>query len=120
MTFTVSLYRQVVIGIAKKHLYLNPKLFLREYPSEGAIHKLFAWQAGHSVAQEMESYGLDGNYPTRLQPLLFDLYRLVSQAWHEWLGLSDLLSLGEDGLNSSKKRKRGKEDEEGNKRTRKG
>jgi hypothetical protein len=90
MTFTVALYRQVAIGISKKHLYNRPHLTKagpQESASDGAVHKLFAWQAGHSVAQEMESYGLDGDFPTRLQPLLFDLYQTVSLAWHQWLGL---------------------------------
>lgn len=45
MTFTVALYRQVVIGITKKHLYLpsyQEKNGPRESEAQHAIHKLFA------------------------------------------------------------------------------
>jgi hypothetical protein len=74
MIFTVSLYRQIAIGITIKHLQIRLKQLPKESQSEETIHKLFAWQAGHSIEQEMQSYRLDGDYPTQLQPLLFDLY----------------------------------------------
>ena len=83
-------YRQVTIGIGKKHLLLEGVAKgkrVTETPIMAAMHKVFAWQAGHSIDQEMDSYGLNGAYPTRLQPLLFDLYLGVSVAWHHWLGL---------------------------------
>ena len=85
MTFTVSLYRQVAIGITKKHLLPGLQRAPTEPHPAAAIHKICAWQAGHSIEQEMGSYGLDGRYPTHLQPLLFDLYQGVSEAWHQWL-----------------------------------
>ena len=89
----MALYRQVAIGIGKKHILLEgmgktgSEKGVKESPVMAAIHKVFAWQAGHSIYHEMESYGLNGAYPTRLQPLLFDLYLGVSVAWHHWLGL---------------------------------
>ena len=67
MTFTASLYRQVVIGIGIKHLrerqHRSRKSALTKSLLKNVPHRLFAWQAGHSVTQEMESYGLDGDYP---------------------------------------------------------
>jgi len=41
------------------------------------------------VDQDIQSYGLDGNYPDRLQPQLLDLYQAASKSWHEWLGVAD-------------------------------
>jgi hypothetical protein len=101
MIFTISLYRQIAIGITIKHLQIRLKQLLKESQSEETIHKLFAWQTGHSIEQEIQSYGLDGDYPTQLQPLLFDLYWSVSEAWHQWLELSHptaLPSLPESSL----------------------
>jgi len=49
MTFTTSLFRQVVIGISKRHLRLGGKKQPRGGPINAVVDKLFSWQAGHTI-----------------------------------------------------------------------
>jgi hypothetical protein len=39
---------------------------------------VFAWQSGHRPLQRANNYGLDGAFPTKLQPQLLELYKEVS------------------------------------------
>ncbi|EGU73397.1 hypothetical protein FOXB_16094, partial [Fusarium oxysporum f. sp. conglutinans Fo5176] len=59
-------FRQICIGITEKHV--------RE-------------QNGHHPLQRAATYGLDGAFPTKLQPQLLELYRWASTRWHEFLHL---------------------------------
>jgi hypothetical protein len=44
-----------------------------------------AWQSGHRPLQRGTTYGLDGAYPTQLQPALLRAYEWASTRWHEFL-----------------------------------
>ncbi|KAB8212659.1 hypothetical protein BDV33DRAFT_211083, partial [Aspergillus novoparasiticus] len=46
----------------------------------------FAWQSGHRPIARALNYGLDGAFPTQLQPSLLQAYEWVSTRWHEFLG----------------------------------
>ncbi len=95
MTLRVNICRQIVIGIAKEHLRsrrLPSSIKLRNRQLAQAfqgslLEKLFAWQAGHSLVEDMKTYGLNGAYPTQLQPILIQLYRSLSIMYHDWLGV---------------------------------
>lgn len=50
-----------------------------------------AWQSGHRPLQRARTYGLDGAFPTRLQPQLLECYDHVSTRWHEFLHLPSKL-----------------------------
>ncbi|KAI8660040.1 Doublecortin domain-containing protein [Fusarium sp. Ph1] len=53
---------------------------------------VFAWQSGHRPLQRGTTYGLDGAFPTKLQPQLLELYRWASSRWHEFLHLPSYLA----------------------------
>jgi hypothetical protein len=95
---TTSSYRQLAIGISKKHL-LVPSLHdiatrkpkdQFQTSTELILQRLFAWQAGHDLKEHVLTYGLDADYPTQFSAGLLDLYWAASTAWHEWLGLSSI------------------------------
>lgn len=46
----------------------------------------FAWQSRHRPIVRNSNYGLDGAFPTQLQPSLLRVYKWVSTRWHEFLG----------------------------------
>jgi hypothetical protein len=68
----------------------------------------FAWQSGHRSLQRATTYGLDGVFPSQLQPSLLIVYEHVSNRWHEFIDQpSKRMSLGRDlGRVSSAKRAR--------------
>ncbi|KAL6789482.1 hypothetical protein GGI42DRAFT_347252 [Trichoderma sp. SZMC 28013] len=75
------LLRQLCIGITEKH--------------DANRNVVFAWQSGHRPLQRGVTYGLDGAFPTRLQPQLLELYEWASTRWHEFLHLpSKITSTG--------------------------
>jgi hypothetical protein len=45
----------------------------------------YAWQSGHRPMQRANTYGLDGAFPTHLQPSLLWIYERVSVRWHTFL-----------------------------------
>ena len=49
------------------------------------LNVVFAWQAGHRPIQRGSTYGLDGAFPTKLQPALLRVYERVSNRMHEFL-----------------------------------
>jgi hypothetical protein len=53
---------------------------------------VFAWQGGHRPLQRGSTYGLDGAFPTTMQPQLLDLYEWASLRWHEFLHLPSKLT----------------------------
>lgn len=52
---------------------------------------VFAWQSGHCPLQRGMTYGLNGAFPTKLQPQLLELYEWASTRWHEFLHLPSKL-----------------------------
>ncbi|KAH7248230.1 hypothetical protein B0J15DRAFT_562411 [Fusarium solani] len=58
-------FRQICIGVSEKHVR----------------------ESGHRPLQRGATYGLDGAFPTKLQPQLLELYRWASSRWHEFLHL---------------------------------
>ncbi|KAH8797898.1 hypothetical protein F5884DRAFT_814251 [Xylogone sp. PMI_703] len=95
IVFSTQIYRQVAIALTKT--LIIPRVYqsdrqhrvLREYtdPESEFCHRLFAWQAGHGLLEHTKVYGLNGAYPTTMQPELLKLYHKVSAAWHAWLEL---------------------------------
>ncbi|KAH7369685.1 hypothetical protein BKA65DRAFT_470943 [Rhexocercosporidium sp. MPI-PUGE-AT-0058] len=53
--------------------------------AEADINVVFAWQSGHRPIQRATTYGLDGAFPTQLQPALLRFYEWASARWHEFL-----------------------------------
>jgi hypothetical protein len=51
------------------------------------LNVAFAWQSGHRPLQRGTTYGLDGAFPTKLQPALLRAYEWASTRWHEFLHL---------------------------------
>jgi hypothetical protein len=82
-----QLLRQLAIGITEKHVQEVHKPFNR-YDDKGAgadMNVVFAWQSGHRPLQRATTYGLDGAFPTKLQPALLRVYEWASIRWHEFL-----------------------------------
>jgi hypothetical protein len=58
------------------------------YDDKGAradLNVVFAWQSGHRPIQRAATYGLDGAFPTTLQPALLRVYEWASTRWHGFL-----------------------------------
>jgi hypothetical protein len=84
-----QLLRQLCIGITEKHVREVYEPFNR-FDDKGADadrNVVFAWQSGHRPLQRGFTYGLDGAFPTTLQPQLLHLYKWASTRWHEFLHL---------------------------------
>ncbi|KAI9846389.1 MAG: hypothetical protein M1837_003980 [Sclerophora amabilis] len=88
-TLTVSSYRHVVIGICKKHIRPLAQSFNIDSEVDGT-DAVFSWQAAHRPRQNRLTYGLDGAFPTQLQPELLDRYRWASGLWQEWLEIDQV------------------------------
>ncbi|EXA29297.1 hypothetical protein FOVG_19206 [Fusarium oxysporum f. sp. pisi HDV247] len=84
-----QLFRQLCIGITEKHVREIHQPFNRfDDVSENADRNvIFAWQSGHRPLQRATTYGLDGAFPTALQPQLLESYEWASTCWHEFLHL---------------------------------
>jgi hypothetical protein len=83
----VQLCRQLTIAITEKHVKEVHQPFNRyddKSPNAG-INNAYAWQSGHRPLQRANTYGLDGAFPTHLQPSLLQVYQWVSMRWHEFL-----------------------------------
>lgn len=81
--------RQLRIGITEKHVRKIHQPFNR-YDDKGpnaSRNAIFAHQSGHRPRQRGSNYGLDGAFPTTLQPQLLTLYEWASLRWHEFLQL---------------------------------
>jgi hypothetical protein len=83
----VRTYRQLAIAVTEKHVREVYTPFNRHDDcSDGAdTNAIFAWQSGHRPLQRGITYGLDGAYPSRLQPSLLRCYEWASVRWHEFL-----------------------------------
>ncbi len=84
----IRLYRQLSISITEKHVKQLAKPFNRyDDESESADPNIvFAWQSGHRPRQRATTYGLDGAFPSRMQPALLNIYEWASVEWHQYLG----------------------------------
>jgi hypothetical protein len=83
----VRTYRQLAIAVTEKHVREVYIPFNRhdDCSDNADINTIFAWQSGHRPLQRGITYGLDGAYPSRLQPSLLRCYEWASVRWHEFL-----------------------------------
>ncbi|KAL6229242.1 hypothetical protein BDW75DRAFT_245912, partial [Aspergillus navahoensis] len=82
-------YRQLSIGITEKHVRgAQLAIDLTDDTTPDANPDVvYAWQSGHRPRERAQTYGLDGAFPTKLQPALLRAYARASHAWHEFLQL---------------------------------
>jgi hypothetical protein len=83
------LYRQLCIAISEKHVRGVARPFDRhnDRTRSAPCDIAFAWQSGHRPIQLSTTYGLDGAFPTHLQPRLLQIYAAVSTEWHAFLDM---------------------------------
>jgi hypothetical protein len=83
----VRLYRQLSIGITEKHVREVFRPFNRHDDRAWGADRnaALAWQSGHRPLLRANNYGLDGAFPTKLQPSLLRVYEWASTRWHEFL-----------------------------------
>jgi hypothetical protein len=83
------LYRQLGIAISEKHVRGVARPFDRhnDRTRNAPCDIAFAWQSGHRPIQLSTTYGLDGAFPTHLQPRLLQIYAAVSTEWHVFLDM---------------------------------
>ncbi|KAJ6780965.1 hypothetical protein PWT90_10273 [Aphanocladium album] len=96
------IYRQLSVGITEKHVREVYEPF-NQYDDKSAAAErnvIFAWQAGHRPRQRGSTYGLDGAFPTTLQPRLLNLYQWASTRWHEFLHIPSKTVLRRDTTES--------------------
>jgi hypothetical protein len=81
------MYRQLAIAVTEKHVREVYTPFNRhdDCSDDADINAILAWQSGHRLLQRGITYGLDGAYPSRLQPSLLRCYEWASVRWHEFL-----------------------------------
>lgn len=82
-----QLCRQLTVAITEKHVKEVYRRFnWHDDKGPGAdLNVAFAWQSGHRPLQRAITYGLDGAFPTHLQPGLLRVYEWASTRWHEFL-----------------------------------
>lgn len=83
----LTLYRQVSIGIAEKHVreIISPTNIYDDRSVDADLNVAISWQSAHRPLQRGTTYGLDGAYPSQLQPSLLRAYEWASTRWHEFL-----------------------------------
>jgi hypothetical protein len=83
--WTLSLYRQAALAIAKRYLTKLVDKANFYYPSSAADPiRMFAAGAGHHPRMLLTTYAIDRALPERLQPELLEMYRRLSNTWQEW------------------------------------
>lgn len=84
-----KIMRQLRIGITDKHVREVYEPLNRYDDRSPNAHRnaIFAHQSGHRPRQRGTNYGLDGAFPTKMQPQLLELYGWASSRWHEFLQL---------------------------------
>jgi hypothetical protein len=100
-----QLCRQFTIAITEKHVKEEHQRFNehdKKSPSAD-MNVAHARQSGHQPLQRANTYGLDGAFPTHLQPSPLQVYEWVSMRWHEFLRqpsktFPSNISAGVDGL----------------------
>ncbi|KHO10690.1 hypothetical protein MAA_11741 [Metarhizium robertsii ARSEF 23] len=83
--WTLSLYRQAAIAIAKRYISELIKERNFYYPSEASTPiRMIAAGIGHHPRMLLTSYAIDRALPPRLQPELLEMYRQLSTLWQSW------------------------------------
>ncbi|KAH7231095.1 hypothetical protein BKA59DRAFT_497663 [Fusarium tricinctum] len=83
--WTLSLYRQAALAIAKRYLAKLVDKANFYYPSSaGDPIRMFAAGAGHHPRMLLTTYAINRALPERLQPELLEMYRRLSNIWQEW------------------------------------
>ncbi|ENH73681.1 hypothetical protein Focb16_v005400 [Fusarium oxysporum f. sp. cubense] len=83
--WTLSLYRQAALAIAKRYLAKLVEKSNFYYPSSaGDPMRVFAAGAGHHPRMLLTTYAIDRALPERLQPELLEMYRRLSNIWQDW------------------------------------
>ena len=96
LQFNIAIYRHVAIAIRRQHLRSTYEQARFQDDRWGVIDPFAtaaAWQAGHQTRRNFDSYALQKNYPTDLQPELLNRYFDVSYAWHQWLNIDNVAYL---------------------------
>ncbi|KFZ16922.1 hypothetical protein V502_04827 [Pseudogymnoascus sp. VKM F-4520 (FW-2644)] len=90
----IRLYRQLSICITEKHVKILAKPFNRydDHSANADPNVVFAWQSGHRPLERGMTYGLDGAFPSQLQPALLNIYEWASVEWHQFLGLQSRIN----------------------------
>jgi hypothetical protein len=96
----IRLYRQLSIGITEKHVKEVFQPFNRhDDRSSGAdLNVSLAWQSAHRPLLRADNYGLDGAFPTKLQPSLLRVYEWASNRWQGFLNNSGKIPRLGEGL----------------------
>lgn len=82
---STSIYRQVAVSIAKKHLPTVTMPFDPNTPKDyNGFLRLLSFQTGHKPATHASAYALEHGFPAKLQPDLIDRYLENSHAWHKF------------------------------------
>jgi Chromo (CHRromatin Organisation MOdifier) domain len=82
---STSLYRQIAISIAKKHLPSLVQPFDPHTPQDyNGFLRLLAFQSGHKPQTHAGTYALEHEFPAKLQPELINRYLENSRAWHHF------------------------------------
>ncbi|KAH6972651.1 hypothetical protein EDB80DRAFT_596203 [Ilyonectria destructans] len=83
--WTISLYRQAAIAIAKRHIRDLIKKRNCYHPSEGSDPiRVLAAGVGHRPRMLLTGYAIDTALPSRLQAELLEMYRQLSTLWQSW------------------------------------
>jgi hypothetical protein len=83
--WTLSLYRQAALAIAKR--YISDLITKRNfyYPSDASTPiRMIAAGVGHHPRTLLTAYAIDTALPARLQPELLEMYRQLSTLWQDW------------------------------------
>lgn len=82
---STSVYRQIAVSIAKKHLPILVTPFDPNTPKDyNSFLQLLSFQAGHKPTTHAGAYALEHGFPAKLQPDLIDRYLENSHVWHEF------------------------------------
>ena len=80
--WTIALYRQAAIAIAKRHIRDLIKKRNCYYPSEGSDPiRVLAAGVGHRPRMLLTGYAIDTALPSRLQAELLEMYQQLSTLW---------------------------------------
>ncbi|KAH7137817.1 hypothetical protein EDB81DRAFT_75097 [Dactylonectria macrodidyma] len=83
--WTISLYRQAAIAIAKRHISDLIKKRNFYYPSDASTPvRMIAAGVGHHPRTLLKDYAIDRALPAWLQPELLEMYRQLSTLWQSW------------------------------------
>ena len=83
--WTISLYRQAAIAIAKRHIRDLVKKRNCYHPDEGSDPiRVLAAGVGHRPRMLLTGYAIDIALLSRLQPELLEMYSQLSGLWQHW------------------------------------